>query len=59
MIAKGLEGNGSLTSLNLRGNKMGPEGAKEIAKLLSVTGSLTVLKLGYNSIGDASRPTAR
>ena len=32
---------GSLTKLNISHNQIGPEGAKEIAKSLSVTGSLT------------------
>ena len=43
---------GSLTTLYLSENKLGPEGGVAVAEALKVNGSLTALRLGDNAIGD-------
>ena len=42
----------SLTSLNLRSNNLGAEGAKALAEGVAVSTSLTSLNLKYNDLGD-------
>ena len=50
-LARALESNASLTTLNLSGNNMGTEGAASLARTLESNTSLTTLPLSQNNIG--------
>ena len=58
-IAEALKVTGSLTELNLEGNKIGNEGAAAIAKGLSANGSLTKLDLEYNQLDESAKAALR
>jgi len=47
--------NGSITSLNLRGNNIGAEGAKPLADALRVNGSITKVCLQHNRLDDDAK----
>jgi hypothetical protein len=47
-----LRGNTTLTTLNIRSNQIGPEGAQALAGALKENKTLTTLSLGGNQIGD-------
>ena len=51
-IAKALEVNASMTSLDLRWNQIGDAGAAAIANAIAVNASVTYLGLSSNKIGD-------
>jgi len=51
-LASAIAVSGSLTSLNLRCNNIGPEGGKAVAEALRVNGSLTSLDVSDNHIGE-------
>ena len=55
MIASLIDVNGSLTSLSLRNNEIGDEGAAAIAKGLSNNGSLTELNLRANGLNESAK----
>ncbi|CAE7347373.1 NLRC3 [Symbiodinium sp. KB8] len=50
-IAEALRTNSTLTSINLRGNNIGDEGAEAIAEALKTNSTLTRIQLAFNSIG--------
>ena len=52
-LSKALKANFSLTSLNLKGNSVGEDGASSLSKALKANSSLTDLNLSHNRIGDA------
>ena len=57
---EGLRGNGVLTTLNLRGNGFGDEGAKALAAALRVNEVLKTLQLGgNNNLGDEGAKAIR
>ena len=49
----------SLTTLDISYNEIGPKGAKEIAKSLSITGSLTQLYLWGNQLDEPAKAALR
>eukprot|EP00808_Paulinella_micropora_P009205 g5181.t1 len=51
-VAKGLQVNNTLQTLDLYKNNIGPDGAKAIGKVLEVNSSLKTLDLSFNGIGD-------
>jgi Ran GTPase-activating protein (RanGAP) involved in mRNA processing and transport len=50
-LADALGGNTSLVALDLRNNRIGPEGVSHLAKMLEVNNSLAKLDLRWNEIG--------
>ena len=48
-----------MTTLDLRCNNIGPEGATAIAEALKVNAVLTKLDLEYNKMGDAGTKAVR
>ena len=52
LLAKSIPEMGSLTSLDLRHNNLGPEGGKALAPAIAGSGSLTELQLGSNNLKD-------
>ncbi len=51
-LAKALEGDNSLVSLDVGGNNVGPDGITALAGALRGNDTLRTLELGYNPIGD-------
>jgi NLR family CARD domain-containing protein 3 len=51
-LADALKGNSSLTSLDMGGNNIGPEGITVVLNALRGNDTLETLELSYNPIGD-------
>ncbi|KAG9061306.1 hypothetical protein KI688_007284 [Linnemannia hyalina] len=51
-LAETLKTNSTLTTLNLRDNSIGDNGAQALSAALKINSTLTILDLGHNSIGD-------
>ena len=50
-LAKALEVNASITTIDVASNKIGADGAAALAKALEVNASITNINLGDNQIG--------
>ena len=49
----------SMASIGMADSQLGVEGAKAMAELVSVTGSLTELRLGYNQLDESDKAALR
>jgi Ran GTPase-activating protein (RanGAP) involved in mRNA processing and transport len=56
LVAQFLRDNPSTTSVELRGNNIGPEGASYISQALVGASSIRSLSLEWNSVGDGLGP---